>query len=126
MKKFLLYTVAAALGLFAGIGIGAASDSGGSTVAAPTPTVTATVTKTDTVTKTSTPDSCLLALDLADEGFGLAVQAMEAASDGFTAVAEYDITALEEVNDRISGLGEEIGEKADPYNAAKAECRSGS
>lgn len=55
------------------------------------------------------PASCLLALNLADQGFSFA-------SDGFQAVADTDIAALTTATDKIHNL-------APQYQAAKAECR---
>jgi hypothetical protein len=74
--------------------------------AASTPTVTATATETKQVA----PQSCLEALDAADQGFTIAGQAFQAAS-------AVDTSSLKKATDQLSTV-------APKYNASKAECRS--
>lgn len=73
---------------------------GGSTAAATTPTPTNT-----------TPASCLRALDLADRGFALA-------ADGMEALRTRDATALNESDAQFSAT-------TDEYLKTKADCRAG-
>jgi hypothetical protein len=101
--------IATVVGALIGIGAGAAIQ--------PEPS---TVTKTEAVA----PQSCLDALDLADEGFTYAGEAMGAASDGFDAASRFDIAGLKAASGRITAAGDKIQGITGAYQAAKADCRS--
>lgn len=73
----------------------------------------------------TTPQSCLDALDYADNGFDLAADGFGAARDMFAASIDLDMPAFDRAvsdMDRISG---EMNDNADKYNPAKAACRAG-
>jgi hypothetical protein len=103
--------IAATVGALIGIGAGAATR--------PEPS---TVTRTEAVEVA--PQSCLDALDLADEGFTYAGEAMGAASDGFDAASRFDVDGLNAASDRITAAGDKIQGITAAYQAAKADCRS--
>lgn len=102
------------------------------TRSAPQPTVTVTqpakpaptVTTTTTQTVTSVPQSCLDALDYADQGFGYAGTGMQAASDGFAAVARGDLDGVLEATRVMKETTPKLTALAPQYNAAKAACRA--
>ena len=90
-----------------------------------------------TVTATSTPQACLDALDMADEGFdisasviGVAADTMQLMPDVVDAVLAYDADAIDAVTAKvkrytakIEGYTEEMSDLSPRYSAAKAECR---
>jgi hypothetical protein len=77
-----------------------------------------------TTTVAVAPQSCLDALDLADQGFTYAGEAMGAASDGFDAASRFDIAGLKDASARITAAGGKIEGITADYQAAKADCRS--
>jgi hypothetical protein len=103
---------AAVVGALLGIGAG--------TAAQPEPS---TVTRIEGVLEVA-PQSCLDALDLADEGFTYAGEAMGAASDGFDAASRFDVAGLNDASARIRRAGDQIESITADYQAAKADCRS--
>jgi hypothetical protein len=106
--------IAAVAGLLVGAGIGASAKE----VAPATPA------ETVTLTEEVTPPACLEALDLADQGFTYAGEAMGAASDGFEAGSRFDIAGIEAATERISQAGDKIEAITADYQAAKAACRA--
>lgn len=106
---------------------------------APVPTVTATVTaeplpavtvtpapivKVETKTVNKTPQSCLDAIDYGEQGFDLAAESAEAAVAGFQAIADQDISAMEDVTQTIQSINGRLSETGDKWNASKTECRN--
>ncbi len=101
-------------------------------------TVTSIVTKnvpgpTKTVTKTvtvpgpeieKTPQSCLDALDTAQEIFSLAAQGFGAASDAIAAAASNDGFGIVDAGNTMQSLSGQITSKGESFTAAAAECRS--
>lgn len=71
-----------------------------------------------------TPEACLEALDLSEQGFGLASEAMGYMSDAMTAASTFDIVALEAATAELEVLNPKLTALSDPMNAAKAECRA--
>lgn len=125
-KRGWLWPVIAGSALILGIVIGGASgnaDAPAEEVAAqPVPTVTKTVSETDV--QEVTPEVCLDALDYADEGFGIASQAMYAAQDVVEALLSEDLSGMEQANSDLQEAAETLNPLADKYNAAKADCRT--
>jgi len=121
--RALLILVGIGVFTLSGCGQTAAPEASGST---PTVTVTAVPKPKATVTKEVkvTPDSCLLALDLADEGFGYAADALNAASDGFTAIGNFDLDAMDAASSDMNAATSKISRISDKYNSAKAKCRA--
>lgn len=72
----------------------------------------------------TTPDACLKALDLADEGFGYAGDGFEAAADALTAVSTLDVDGINAATEKLNTAGEGVGAISADYNTAKAACRS--
>jgi hypothetical protein len=103
--------IAAGIAAVIGAGAGAATQ--------PEPN---TVTKTEIVEVA--PQSCLDAIDLADEGFTYSAEAMDAAADGFGAASRFDVAGLNAASDRISAAGGKIQGITADYQTAKADCRS--
>lgn len=108
----------------AGIWIGVASSGSEAEPAAvqPVPTVTATVTETDV--QEVTPQVCLDALDIADEGFIVASEAMFAAQGTVEALLGSDLAGMEQSNAELTEAAEKLGPLADQYNEAKGNCRT--
>jgi hypothetical protein len=104
--------IAAVVGALLGIGAG--------TAAQPEPS---TVTRIEGVLEVA-PQSCLEALDLADEGFGYAGEALQASADGFDAASRFDVAGIEAATERIELAGDHVEGIITDYQAAKAECRS--
>jgi hypothetical protein len=90
-----------------------------------TPTVTKTTTKVDIRTETvkEVPEACLKALDLADEGFGYAGDALNAAQDGFAAIQDFDADALDAAAEDMKTAGDKTAGITEDYNSYKAQCR---
>jgi hypothetical protein len=105
--------IAAVIGLLIGAGIGVAGQKAEPATA-----------ETVTVTEEITPPACLEALELADQGFTYAGEAMGAASDGFEAGSRFDIAGIEAATERISQAGDKIEAITADYQAAKAACRA--
>ena len=113
------------------------------TAAAPTPTVTVTATPAPapTVTKTAevTPASCVKALDLSEQGYSLAAEAMGHMGDALTAAGNFDVAAMRKANAGLDVLNPKMKElatpmrlasvflvrKQTPMKAASTECRAG-
>lgn len=145
-KKGLAIGGAVVAGLFMftlGMGAGAgATPPGASPVAVvspePAPTVTVTpepVEKVvekivevevpgDTVTVETAPQSCTTALNLADEGFGYAAEAMGEISSALDYVMGGDYSGATAAMDRLDIVTEKIGGITGPYNTAKESCKS--
>jgi len=71
----------------------------------------------------ATPESCIKALDLADEGFSAAADAIGAATDGLTAASEFSSSGLSRASDDMEEASDEIVALAPKYKAAQQECR---
>ena len=70
-----------------------------------------------------TPDSCITALDLANEGFSAAADAIGAATDGMTAASKFSSSGLSRASDDMEEASDEIVALAPKYKAAEQECR---
>jgi hypothetical protein len=71
-----------------------------------------------------TPAACLTALDLADEAFGYAAEAMGFMSDAMTAAGNLDLAAITKANEGLDRTTPKMKALKDPMQAAKAECRA--
>ena len=120
----LAWPAIAALALFFGVGIGSSSGDASAPAADADPEV---ITETETVTEEveveTTPQSCLDALDYGEQGFGVASDFAQAASDGFYAAADLDVVALEDAQGRIEQANADMDPISQRWNAAKEECR---
>lgn len=98
------------------------------TETAPGPTVTAPAgpgsTETVTATVSEVPDSCLEALDHADDGFTLSGQALQSASKIIRAIVAGDVPAVESENAELEKLRRKMDSLSGRYVAAKTECRA--
>jgi hypothetical protein len=118
--------------LLVGVGIGS-SGKGKPADAAPAPAVTVTaspspaptVTKEVTKTVEVTPASCLEALDLSEQGFTLAAEAMGYMSDGMTAAGNLDITGLTKANANLEKVNPKLSLLTQPMKKAAADCKAG-
>lgn len=113
--------------LLVGIGIGGSGKA--EAVPAPAATVTASPSPAPTVTKSVevpvTPKSCLEALNLSEQGFTLAAEAMGYMSDGMTAAGNLDIAALQKANADLEKVNPKISLLTQPMKQAAFECREG-
>lgn len=117
----------AAAGLLIGFGIGENAHPRPTTPApAPTVTVTATPTPAPAVTKTVevTPEACLTALDLSEQGFTYSAEAMGYMSDALTAAGEFDVAALQKANADLDTLNPKLKALTGPMKTAATECRA--
>lgn len=71
-----------------------------------------------------TPEACLEALDLNEQGFDLASEAMGYMGEALDAAANFDIAGLEAATAELEVVNPKMTALADPMNAAKAECRA--
>jgi hypothetical protein len=93
------------------------------TVAAqPLPAVTETV-GVDTGVSPAKYDACVRALDLADQGFQYGGEGMAAASDGFQAIIDGDVPAMDAVTTRIQTATSNLQRIRPEYTAMKEQCR---
>lgn len=70
-----------------------------------------------------TPASCLLALDLAEQGFGLSAESMQIAGDAIQATARFDIAAVNAGSEDMTKINVKLDKLAPQLNLAKTECR---
>lgn len=97
--------------------------------AAPLPpalTVTASPTPAPTVTKTVevAPASCLKALDLSEQGFSYAAEAMGYMGDALTAAGDFNVAGLTKANEDIAVVSPKLKALTSPMKSASAECRA--
>ena len=71
-----------------------------------------------------TPQSCLTALNLSDEAFGYAAEAMGFMSDAMTAAGNLDLAAIKKANEGLNQTTPKMTKLKDPLQSAKAECRA--
>ena len=118
--------------LLFGIIIGSCGASGGTeTTSTPAPTETETVevpgperVVEKEVEVPVTPDSCLEALDLAEQGFDLASQTISIMNDALQAAANLNVAGIESATAQLEVLQPELESIVGPMNEAKAECRA--
>lgn len=79
---------------------------------------------TETVEVEVVPQSCLDALDDADDVMLLAAEGFDASSRGFYAAAEFDIASLEAATADLNGLAPQMRQSVDAYRATANQCRS--
>lgn len=79
-----------------------------------------------TVTVPTTPEACLRALDLADQGLTLAGEGMGHAAAGFTAISQYDAEALEDATAGMRRTTTKIRAVTPEYHQTRDECRASS
>lgn len=116
-----------------GLGMGLGDDSPTPASATPAPTETVTVpgptvtveADPETIEREVTPGSCTLALDYAEEGFGITAQMMEAAGTAFGKIGEGDLDAALDAVNKIDGYTAQINKLSPKYRAASAQCRAG-
>lgn len=121
--------------LLASCGMGAAMGASGEVEPEPAPTVTVSAEPepAPTVTVTAepvveevevTPQRCLEALALADQGFTLAGESMGVMVEAINAASEFNVAGIEQATGDLGDLTTELNDVAGPYNAAKAACRA--
>jgi len=71
-----------------------------------------------------TPTACLTALDLSDEAFGYAAEAMGFMSDAMTAAGNIDLAGVKAANEGLNKTTPKMTKLKDPLQEAKAECRA--
>lgn len=74
----------------------------------------------------TTPQSCLDALDAADEGFVITAEAFTAARDMLKASLELDASLMNDATVAMDASREKLNVNTDVYLDAKAACRAGS
>jgi hypothetical protein len=72
-----------------------------------------------------TPAACLEALDLSEQGFGLAAEAMGYMSDAMIAASTFDVAAIQKANADLDAVNPKLKELTMPMKAEAAECRAG-
>lgn len=96
----------------------------GCAAAAEPEVVTETVTVTEEVTVESVPASCLDALDHGDDVMDLAGQGFDILAGALDAVAEFDITGIEQATADLQGITPDMAAASTAYQAARDECRA--
>jgi hypothetical protein len=124
--RLCLFGGAAAI-LLIGIGIGSGGkDEPPAAAPAPAVTVTATPAPAPTVTKVveKTPAACVKYIELSEQGFSYAGEAMGYMSDALQAAGSFNVAALTAASDKIATVTPKMNALSTPTNAAKAECRA--
>lgn len=112
------------LALLTGVGIGASGTPAPVEVVKEVPGPERTVTKTVTKEVPVTPEACLTALDLSEEGFTYSAEAMGYMSDALTAAGNVDVAAMQQANADLTALNPKITALTAPMKTAAAECRA--
>jgi hypothetical protein len=137
LKKGLIIAGAALAAFVVGIAVGSTGDAAPMAAPAvtvtpePAPTVTVTPEpvevevpgKTEVVEKA--PQVCFDALDLADDGLGLAAETFGIFADSVDAILSGDWDAVDAASAKIAKNNDKIDTIAGPYQVAKAACRAG-
>jgi len=126
-RKWFPYATLGVAALLVGIGIGGSGKAKAEPSApAPAVTVTATPTPAPTVTKTVevAPASCLKALDLSEQGFSYAAEAMGYMGDALQAAGAFDVASLTKANEEIKVVTPKLKALTSPMKSASAECRA--
>jgi hypothetical protein len=118
-KKWFIPAVCGALALIVGIGIGSG---GQKTEYVDVPGAERVVTKE--VEKEVTPQACLTALDLSEEGFGYSAEAMGYMSDALTAAGNIDVAGLQEANADLEKVSPKMKALTTPMKENAAKCRA--
>lgn len=109
-----------ATALLLGIGIGSSGKPKTVEVVKEVPGPERVVTKTVEVT----PKACLTYVDLSEQGFSYAAEAMGYMSDGMHAAAAYNVPGIQAANTKLQSLTPKMNDLSPRSNAAKAECRA--
>ena len=120
-KPWFIPAVAGALALFIGIAIGSSSEPKTVEVIKEVP-VEKIVTKT--VEKPVTPQSCLTALDLSEEGFTYSAEAMGYMNDALQAAGKLNVAGLTKANADLEKVSPKMKQLSAPMKTASAECRA--
>ena len=124
-RRWLWPTLAGAIGLVIGGLAGGSSAEPTNATPSPSPAVTVTQqAQAKTVTKTVVPKACTVALDEADKTLAMAGEIMYLAQDGFAAVADFDVAALEEAAAGMQAYVPRFSAQANEYRSARDECRA--
>jgi len=116
------YIIGAGIAALALVGLGTTIGDNHDTVrTVPAPTVTVTP---DPVIMRVAPQACLDAIAAADTLDGTQFSALDAAGDGFMAVSELDVDALQAANDRLQGLQQPMLDRSAAYARLADECRA--
>ena len=76
------------------------------------------------VTVTKTPTSCLTALDLASDAFGIASKSIGASGDAAVAAANRDVAAANRANKVLQTSVDELTALSPKYLSARDACRA--
>jgi hypothetical protein len=82
------------------------------------------VTKTVDKPVEVTPEACLKALDLSEQGFSYSAEAMGYMSDALTAASKFDVAAMQKANADLEGVSPKMKELTTPMRSAATECRA--
>jgi len=113
-----------AVGILLAYAIGAAG--GGETpvpAAMPAPTVTVTEPAPPAGVVERTPQSCLDALDYADEGFGLAAKVIGYMEPAIQAVLTMDAAKMNQITHKIDAVNKKMDKVGPAYRDAADECQ---
>lgn len=108
--------------LLLGLGLGASNRPAPERIEVPGPERV--VTKTENVEVPVTPEVCLTALDLAEQGFTYAAESMGYMSAALTAASDLDIDAINKASADLKVVTPKMEALAPKANAAKSECRA--
>lgn len=126
-KPWFIPAACGLVGLLIGVGVGGSGDKKPEAAPSPVPTVTQTVTATPpTITKTVevTPASCLKYVDLSEQAFSYAAEAMGYMSDGLKAAGSFDVAAITAASEKLKTVTPKMNALSPQSNAAKAECKA--
>lgn len=76
------------------------------------------------VTKEVVPASCSKYMDLSEQAFSLAGEAMGYMSDGMKAAAIFDVNGIQSANSNLKTVTPKMSALSTPSNQAKADCRA--
>ncbi len=79
---------------------------------------------TKTVEKEVTPAACLKALDLSEQGFSYAAEAMGYMSDALTAAGNLNVPAMQKANADLAVVSPKMKQLTTPMKTASTECRA--
>lgn len=84
------------------------------------------VTRTETVEVATVPDSCLTALDHADESLDLSAEGFVILAGGFDAASRFDLDGVEQTARDMRDLNPLMGDASAAFRSARDECRAAS
>ena len=122
MKKTATAIISAAT-LLVGIGIGSAAAGSTEAKVVTREVKSEPIVKTKTVTETVVPDSCLTALDRADDLIDLATEGFGYSADAMGAAAIFDADGIDEATEKMGDLTPRIQAIGEKYVASRVSCQ---